>query len=767
MRGLHTAVMTLVGVLLVAAASAVEDREGLGYPEPVIHWLVEPGETCVDVALTLYESARHVDLIERYNDVDCRQPLAVSRLLVLPMKVTALPVARLGDARPVVRARPPEGAWVVANTGMTFAEGYGVNTLQRASAELLFRDNSRILLQENTLVVIYDGASRSASQLQSRQAHVAVEDGELRAAMDSLHGGPVQISTPEGGEVQARSREMTVRRNLGRTAVSVFEGEASITSAAEVVEVPSKYGTTFFDHAPPWRPRPLPLAPEWLGGSERVVTVNYLQVGPNHRSGTVTVSWNALEEVTSYRIELAQDQTFRQVSFRQEVPHIVRTLRLSNLPAGAYYVRVQGVDRDGLLGLPSVPRALWVLGVVGDVTEIGERTFARSVYSPVRLISGDGLAVSVDESAVLDDGILTSNPVAPNSTVTWSGHHDAQVSTSLNAERPMVQLQARWLSGALPRIRLHAVVSGRSWPSGDVRYGGLTANMWREADFHWTLSQRGSEARIWPRRYTPQGWTADVEVPTREPVTIAWRDAWGVQLATVTLRERLAPQPQTHLESWRPSNLWLPGSALPAIGLGVPTAMIGGLRAGTDGLAHGGFVGASGRLSSTWSVAAEWTSSINGWLTSGDTGGVGVYAATAINRWWRLGVRGGARLPFALDSSRVLAATGVGVEGEWHQLRLLSGVEARIPVGHGRPQQSTVTSYHLGASWAGERVPVRCYVLLEGLQRWDRAPGRLHVGTYWGAEVGTEWVGGVAARLSPSSNLGHQLAFQTTLTHPF
>ncbi len=767
MRGLRTAVMALVGVLLVAAASAAGDGEGLGYPEPVIHWLVEPGETCVDVALSLYESERHVDLIQRYNDVDCRQPLSASRLLIVPMKVTALPVARLGDTRPVVRARPPEGAWVVANTGMTFAEGYGVNTLQRASAELLFRDNSRILLQENTLVVIYDGASRSASQLQSRQAHVAVEDGELRAAMASLHGRPVQLSTAEGGEVQVRSRETIVRRNLGRTAVSVFEGEARVTSAAEAVEVPAKYGTTFFDHAPPWRPKPLPLAPQWVGGSERVVAATRLQGGTNHNSGSVTVAWNALKGVTNYRVELGQDQTFRQVLFREEVPHSVRTLRVSNLPVGAYHVRVQGVDGEGLLGLPSVPRSLWVLGVVGDVTKIDERTFARSVYSPVRLISGDGLTVSVDESAALDDAILASNPVAQISTAAWSGHDEATVSTSLHAEQPMVQLQARWLSGAAPMIRLHAVVSGRSWPSGDVRYGGLTTSMWREADFHWALSQRGSEALVSPRRYTRQGWTADVEVPSRDPVTIGWRDASGVQLATVTLRERVAPPPQTKLESWRPTHLWLPGSALPAIGVGVPTAVIGGLRAGSNGRAHEGFLGASGRLSSTWSLAADWTSSINGWLTSRDTGGIGVYAATAINQWWRLGVRGGARLPFALDGSRVLAAAGFGVEREWYQLRVLSGVEVRIPVGLAGPPQATVTSYHLGTSWVGEHVPVRCYALLEGMQRWDREPGRLHVATYWGAEVGTRWVGGVAARLSPSSNFGHQVAFQTTLTHPF
>src|SRR5690606_31829401 len=135
------------------------------------------------------------------------------------------------------------------------------------------------------------------------------------------HGRPVQVATADGGEVQVRGRETTVRRKSGRTAVSVFDGDARVTSAAEAVEVPARHGTTFFDHAPPWRPKPLPAAPDWVGGAQRVVTATHLQHASTPRGGNASLSWNGVKGVAGYRIELGRDPTFRQILMREEVPH--------------------------------------------------------------------------------------------------------------------------------------------------------------------------------------------------------------------------------------------------------------------------------------------------------------------------------------------------------------------------------------------------------------------------------------------------------------
>ena len=36
-----------------------------GYPEPVIHWVVQKGETCDTIAKAVYGNAKHVPLLGR------------------------------------------------------------------------------------------------------------------------------------------------------------------------------------------------------------------------------------------------------------------------------------------------------------------------------------------------------------------------------------------------------------------------------------------------------------------------------------------------------------------------------------------------------------------------------------------------------------------------------------------------------------------------------------------------------------------------------
>lgn len=764
MRNVFYFVLWLGSVMWWSTCALAADPSGVGYPEPVVHWLVEPGETCSDVAIALYDSERHANLLHRYNDVDCSQPLPTARLLILPLNVTAPPVARLGSARPVVRARPPEGSWVTANIGMTFDEGYGVNTLQRASAELLFRDNSRVLLQENTLVVIYDSAKRTLGRARPDGSHVAVSEGELRAAVAPLRGVPVRVATEDGANVELRGQDAAVRRRSGRTAVSVFDGDARVTSADTAVDVPAEHGTTFYDRAPPWHPKPLPRAPEWVGSSERLTSVR--QLGEiNSAPGIVRLSWTSVPAIVGYRVELARDVGFRDVWLREEIPARISSLQLTGLPPGAYYVRVQGVDEDGLLGMPSIPRDVWILGVRGDFVRAPSGEVVHSAYAPLAFTSGDGLSIDLQSSVGLDEALIGSG-VTSGQKVVWRGEGSAEEQLRVVPEVPKVELLAHWARAETPTIRIDARLIGRQWSGGEPIYGGLTSAMWARAGFRVRLEQGGAtQTTVIPRSYTSGGFTADVEVPTSHALTVAWEDSDGVSLARVTLGRRVISEGAGVGEDSSPTQFRLPGHPLPLVGVGVPTQGTLAIQAGAGDRYTVGSAVLSGRLSRDWSLAGDVNYGLGEGLTRSATGGLMAYAHEKLGEHWYLGLRSGFRLPFSLEGNRLLALGGIGGEYQWQRLRFLAGVDARVPVGNGGTTRLTSMSYLLGVAWVGRELPLRGFAFIEAGQVWNRAPGELSEAGYVGAEVGRRWVGGVSARFGHVRDNGPNLVVQTTLSY--
>ena len=60
------------------------------FPEPIIHFTVQSGQTCEDVANAVYKTPRHINLLHRYNGVLCNGPLKEGTTLILPKQVTSV-----------------------------------------------------------------------------------------------------------------------------------------------------------------------------------------------------------------------------------------------------------------------------------------------------------------------------------------------------------------------------------------------------------------------------------------------------------------------------------------------------------------------------------------------------------------------------------------------------------------------------------------------------------------------------------------------------
>jgi hypothetical protein len=326
-----------------------------GYPERVLQWTVQPGETCADIATSLYGSAQHVALLERYNAVRCGPaPLPNGTTLVVPERVTELPTATLKTMRPDVRARPPAGSWSPASPGMPLHRRYGVNTMDTGRADIRFVDRTRVFLAENTLVVIF-GTAGQTHVTKTPPARVQLDEGEMQAGLAALRGDAIEVDVEGGGRVSALSRDTVVKKKSERTTVSVFDGSARVQSGGATVDVPQRMGSSFVRAKPPSPPRPLPDAPVWANP-----TTNGVVLAPEG-TGILHATWAAVAVTKVYRFEVARDRDFTDLVVREEVPRDILAFRAEKLPSGSYFLRVRAIDDEDFLGLAAPAREVFLL----------------------------------------------------------------------------------------------------------------------------------------------------------------------------------------------------------------------------------------------------------------------------------------------------------------------------------------------------------------------------------------------------------------------
>jgi hypothetical protein len=327
-----------------------------GFPEPVVQWGVQKGETCDDVAKALYGSPRHAALLNRYNRVTCKAGVALPEglTLVMPATVTKVPDAKLRSMNPDVRARPPGGSWNPAASGMPLFSNSSVNTLDKGRADVEFVDRTRVFLAPNTLVVIY-GTANQTSVSKTPPAAVEVESGEVKMGLAALRGDSVEAAIKGGGRVSAASRDTVVERKGERTTVAVFNGKAGVKSGGKTVDVPTNFGSRFVGVAPPIPPRPLPPAPTWAAGGTGSVAI----APPGE--GMIDATWSAVPSAISYRVELARDETFNDLIAREEVPASIFAFHAEKMPAGLYHLKVRAIDKEEFLGIASVDRTIRIV----------------------------------------------------------------------------------------------------------------------------------------------------------------------------------------------------------------------------------------------------------------------------------------------------------------------------------------------------------------------------------------------------------------------
>ncbi len=380
------AALASLGVALVDGPTVHAAEPTSGFPEPVIHWVVQKGETCKSVAEAVYGQGKFTYLLGRYTRVRCGGELPEGQTLVLPASPTSLPDAKLRSMNPNVEGKPAGGAWGAIATGASLYSNHAVQTKETGRADIEFVDRTRIFLADNTLVVLYGTAARTSVKKNAPPA-VELDRGEVRAGLAALRGEPVDVGVKGGGSVSAASRDTVVERKGERTTVAVFDGKAEVKNGGKKVEVPTHFGTRFVGQRPPEPPRPLPPAPEWKESSPELVMTTT-------KAGSLAASWGAVPKARAYRFEISRDPDFRDLFAREEVSAKVTSFRAESLPPGRYYVSVRAIDDEDFLGI-AARRGFAIV----PATVVGGRLTPDALFvTPyTRLELGPGVEVALDE----------------------------------------------------------------------------------------------------------------------------------------------------------------------------------------------------------------------------------------------------------------------------------------------------------------------------------------------------------------------------------
>lgn len=352
----------------VSQDAAAQEREA------TFQYTVQSGDTCQGLAERFYGTKDAWAKVHQHNALGpMPHHLKAGTVLTLPLAEGANPDAKLTELRGTVQARPPaERDWQRAQRGLDLYRAWRVNSLERSTAEITFRDTTALQMRENTIVIIY-GATSTRARRQTMEAEL--QSGALRTRLGELAGGgaPKGSGEPAISLIISTASSLTTLDDTAALVEAEPDGTARVANhrgasatvagrtkkgggAGRAVTVQAGYGTRVKPASEPEPPRPLPPAPQWASSDP----AGFVTFG---EQGTIRGSWAPVPQAARYRVELATEPNGRGLLEAVEVPASVTSFEVQGLPLGSYFVSVSAVDGEKFEGPPSEVRTKQLIRV--------------------------------------------------------------------------------------------------------------------------------------------------------------------------------------------------------------------------------------------------------------------------------------------------------------------------------------------------------------------------------------------------------------------
>lgn len=244
--------------------------------------------------------------------------------------------------------RPEDLAWRYLQLRATLTEEEKVRTLSNSTAQITFRDSSRLRLNENSNAIIqrmrYDPLSRE------EEAKVSLVEGDFYAILSSDKDRKrFNVEIPEVNATIDSGDFWVSNKADGARFANYDDKEVRIEARGDVVSLGRNEGTVIAAGAQPGVVRQ--VLPPPMAATPANAQIVY--------GTSPELSWSPVDGAAGYWVEIAADQGFNRLvdsRFGHEPP----TYTPPELRPGEYFWRIAALDNFGLPGERSSPQSFTV-----------------------------------------------------------------------------------------------------------------------------------------------------------------------------------------------------------------------------------------------------------------------------------------------------------------------------------------------------------------------------------------------------------------------
>ena len=324
--------------------------------EPSLPYTVKPKEKLIVLSEQLLNNPQDWTEVARFNGLKNPNVIAPGQVINIPTRlmksqpVEGKVISTYGDVRLAGNA---------AAVGNPIAEGSKLQTGTNSSAVVELADGSRITLLPNTLAELVtsrgyagrDPATSATTTYFSGLIRLAQGALDTLASKTAKRATPLQVETPTS-LVGVRGTQFRVAYDdpvIKNARTEVLEGLVRADNPAQNVgtDLPQGKGTVLNAASKDSKVADLLKAPDLSAISADILKPLALWPMP------------ALAGAKSYRVQIAIDDNFNKIV--RDMVVTSANADLANLPNGSWFVRVRGIDADGLEGYDSAKAVQVVL----------------------------------------------------------------------------------------------------------------------------------------------------------------------------------------------------------------------------------------------------------------------------------------------------------------------------------------------------------------------------------------------------------------------
>ncbi len=307
-------------------------------------YTVRPGDNAWDVGKRYLKSMRHWQQFKELNRI--RDPRLIApgsqlRFRLEWLKSGAVMATLQTVHGPVTIHRAGTGKAVPGRPGMALWAGDEIRTGTGGNATLRFVDDSRVLLEQDSVLALdmlksYGGTGMAETRLHLKQGRT-----DNRVTPKKGPGSRFEIRTPSAmAAVRGTSYRVGCGKDVMRTEVS--GGTVQVANDLARQTVPARFGTLARKEKKPQPPIPL-LPPPDLSSLPKTM-----------EESPFMLRFPPVQGAVRYRLQVAADRDFTLLyaDTVSEKPRIV----VPQLADGDYVLRLRAIDAQGLEGLDAYHR---------------------------------------------------------------------------------------------------------------------------------------------------------------------------------------------------------------------------------------------------------------------------------------------------------------------------------------------------------------------------------------------------------------------------